>query len=470
MSADPLAADASARTIAASVRSGAVTATAVARSALARIERTDPAFNCFTTVTAERALAEAAAVDRRRAAGEDAGPLAGVPYAVKDLFDIAGITTRAGSAIHAERPPAGADATLVARLSGAGALLMGALNMDEYAYGFTTENFHYGPTRNPRDPRRLAGGSSGGSAASVAAGLVPLSLGSDTNGSIRVPASLCGIFGLKPTYGRLGRGGSFPFVDSLDHVGPFARHAEDLALCYQALRGADPRDAVCAGDSVEAGLAPLPNADRPRVAIAGGYFEDGASPAARNAVARIAEALGATRRVTLPEVHRARAAAFLITAAEGGNLHLSDLKRQAARFDPATRDRFLAGTLIPASWVVQAQRFRRWYRERMLALFDEVDILLAPATPITAPLVSQATFMLGDKELPTRPNLGLYTQPISFIGLPVVAVPLPGILDGLPIGVQLIAAPWRESLLLRIAAKLEAMGIVGAPVAEAVAS
>ena len=194
---------------------------------------------------ADRALAEAAEVDRKIAWGVDPGPLAGVPFAVKNLFDIKGIPTLAGSIIRAKAPPPEKDATAVESLNAAGAVLLGALNMDEFAYGFTTENSHYGTTRNPHDLTCVAGGSSGGSAAAVAAGMVPLTLGSDTNGSIRVPSSFCGIFGLKPTYGRLSRHGAFLFVSSLDHVGPFARSVEDLASAYDVLQGSDPNDPVC---------------------------------------------------------------------------------------------------------------------------------------------------------------------------------------------------------------------------------
>ena len=446
--------------IAAMVRSGATSAAAVAEAALARIALRNPVLNAFTTITAERALNDARGVDAKLARGEDPGPLAGVPFAVKDLFDIAAVVTRAGSKIDAEGAPAAADATLVRRLAEAGAVLVGALNMDEYAYGFTTENSHYGPTHNPHDPARIAGGSSGGSAAAVAAGLVPLALGSDTNGSIRVPASLCGVFGLKPTYGRLGRGGARLFSASLDHVGPFARSASDLAGAYDALQGRDPHDPVCAGRPAEASLPLLGSgADGLRIAVAGGHFAS--SGTAAEAMAIAAEALGAGRVVEVPEAARARAAAFVITASEGANLHLMDLRKRPGDFDPSTRDRFLAGALVPAAWVIQAQRFRRWYRERVLALFDDVDILLAPATPCTAPLIGQETIEIDGATVSARPYLGVYTQPLSFIGLPIVAAPLrPG--GGLPIGVQIIAAPWREADALRVAAALERAGVINA--------
>ncbi len=447
----------SAVAIAAAVRRGATSAVAVAEAALGRIAARNPALNCFTTVTAERALAAARAVDARHAAGKDPGPLAGVPFAVKDLFDIAGIVTRAGSKIDAERPPAATDATLVQRLVAAGAVPVGALNMDEYAYGFTTENAHYGPTHNPHDTARVAGGSSGGSAAAVAGGLVPLSLGSDTNGSIRVPASLCGIFGLKPTYGRLSRGGARLFAASLDHVGPFARSVADLAAAYDAMQGPDGRDPACADRPVEPAAGDLERgASGLRIAVAGGHFAG--TDAAAAAVATVAAALGATRTVEIPQAPRARAAAFVITAAEGANLHLADLKTRAGDFDPATRDRFLAGALIPAAWVIQAQRFRAWYRAEVLRLFGGIDILIAPATPCSAPLIGQETIEIDGRQVPTRPNLGVYTQPLSFIGLPIVVVPLRP-QGAMPIGVQIIAAPWCEADALRVAREVERSGV-----------
>jgi AtzE family amidohydrolase len=445
---------------AASVRSGAASAVEIAIAALAHIEARNPALNAFTAITAERALAEARSIDRRRAQGEALGPLAGAPFAVKNLFDIAGLVTLAGSKIDAERPPATADAFILRKLSAAGAILVGALNMDEYAYGFTTENTHYGAAHNPHDLAHSAGGSSGGSGAAVAGGLVPIALASDTNGSIRVPSSFCGTFGLKPTYGRLSRAGTRPFVASLDHLGPLARTVGDLAAGYDAMQGADPNDSACAGRPVEPALPTLDHgADGLRIAIAGGHFAG--SGIAANAVATVARALGVTAVVEIPEAPRARAAAFVITASEGADLHLADLKSRAQDFDPMTRDRFLAGALVPAVWVQRAQRFRRWYRERVMELFHEVDILLAPATPCQAPRIGQETIEVDGITVPSRPFIGVYTQPLSFIGLPIVATPLrrPG---ELPIGVQIIAAPWREADALRVARALERDDITNA--------
>src|SRR5215813_8558287 len=298
--------------IAAAVREGRTSASAVVRAALAHIAADDPVLNAFTAVLGERALGRARALDNARLEGRELGPLAGVPLAVKNLFDIAGLPTLAGSKINRECAPAARDATLVARLEAAGAVLVGALNMGEYAYDFTGENVHYGPSRNPHDVQRMTGGSSGGSGAAVAGGLVPLSLGSDTNGSIRVPASLCGIFGLKPTYGRLSRAGSFLFCDSLDHLGPLARSVWDLAASFDVMQGPDAGDPVCTERPPEPTVARLDQAIAGlRIAVAGDYFERQLEPVAAQAVATVAKALGATRRVVLPDAARARGCAYL---------------------------------------------------------------------------------------------------------------------------------------------------------------
>jgi len=446
--------------IVAAFAAGRSSALSIVEATLARIRGRDPLLNSFTAVTEQRALVQAEVLDAARKRGEPAPPLAGVPFAVKNLFDVTGMPTLAGAKINRDAPPASRDATLIARLEAAGAILVGALKMGEYAYDFTGENLHDGPARNPHDLRRMAGGSSSGSGAAVGGGLVPLALGSDTNGSIRVPSSLCGVFGLKPTYGRLSRAGVFPFSASLDHVGPLARSARDLALAYDAMQGYDSGDPVCA-DRVAEPVAPLlqRGAEELRIAVAGGYFKCRNAEAVY-AVDRVAAALGVNRDIEIPQAERARSAAYIITATEAASLHLDRLRRRARDFDPAVRDRLIAGAMLPASLTVKAQKFRRWYRGEVLKLFTEVDAILAPATPCTAPLIGQRTFKLGDVELPVRANLGLYTQPISFIGVPVVAVPVP--LSPLPIAVQVIAAPWREDVALRIAHALEAEGVSAA--------
>jgi aspartyl-tRNA(Asn)/glutamyl-tRNA(Gln) amidotransferase subunit A len=445
----------SAAAIAADIAAGKRSATEVVQACLDRIGARNSVLNAFTAVTAERALARAADVD----AGQATGPLAGVPFAVKNLIDVQGLPTLAGSRINRERAPPWEDGAVVRRMEAAGAILVGALNMGEYAYDFTGENAHDGPCRNPRDTTRMSGGSSSGSGAAVGGGLVPIALGSDTNGSIRVPASFCGTFGLKPTFGRVSRAGSFPFVASLDHLGPLAGSPADLALALDALQGADADDPFCA----ERECGPVSpdlgrGIDGLRIGVLGGYFREGAIEEALSAVDLVATALGAAETVELPQAALARSAAYVITAAEGGTLHLQRLRKRARDFDPAVRDRLIAGALIPAPLVQQAQKFRRWYRDAVLEVFSRFDLLIAPSTPCVAPKLGQTILKLGDQELPLRPNIGVYTQPISFVGLPVAAVPM-ATRGALPIGVQVIAAPWRDDLALRAAYVLEQAGV-----------
>lgn len=449
-------------TLRAALQQGEVSAHEIASATLARIERVNPAINAFTGVTEARMLREAKAVDARRAAGETLPPLAAIPYAVKNLFDVTGEVTLAGGSLYSQRPRAATDATAVARLAQAGGLLAGMLNMDAYAYGFTTENSHYGATRNPHDLSRIAGGSSGGSGAAVAAGLVSAALGSDTNGSIRVPASLCGILGLKPTFGRLSRHGSQPFVASLDHIGPMARRSADLAAVYDALQGPDAQDAFQADQPL--GLtAPLLSQGQQglRVATLGGFFAEWCDNDARAAVAQVARALEAQEEVLLPQAELARSAAFITTAAEGGNQYLPLLRTMPEQFEPLSRERLLAGTMIPSAWYIQAQRFRRHLQQQVQPLFNRWDLLIAPATPCCATPIGQESIRINGQDLPTRASMGMLTQPLSFLGLPVVTVPL-ATASGLPIGVQLIAPPWREDLALRAAWALEQQGVVKA--------
>ena len=444
----------SATRIADAVAHGRITAQQVIEDTLQRISDGDARIHAFTAVTAERARERARAIDAARARGQALPPLAGVPYAVKNLFDVAGVTTLAGSRVLASQAAARSDAALVQRMERSGAVLVGALNMDEFAYGFTTENTHWGATHNPHALERSAGGSSGGSAAAVAAGMVPLSLGSDTNGSIRVPASLCGIFGLKPTFGSLPRAGTYPFVYSLDHLGPFARNVEDLWRCHAALCGSD------AG-------APLPHDDGAplRVALLAGYFGEHAGEQARRAAQTAARALAAQDEVSFETAAAARAAAFVITAAEGGQLHLQHLRHHYEQMEPLSRDRLAAGAMVPAAAYLRAQRVRGLARDEARRLFERFDVLVAPSTPVPAQPLGSESFELGGRRLATRPNMGLLTQPISCIGLPVAAVPMRGAPDELPMGVQLIAAPGREHVALRAARRLEAAGLTQAEVA-----
>ena len=426
-------------TIAGQVRNRERRAEQVVDDALQRIARTDRSINAFTTVVADRARRRAEAIDAMVERGIDPGPLAGVPFAAKDLFDVRGVVTRAGSRILASNPPAEKDAAAIQALELAGAVIVGALNMEEFAYGFLTDNAHYGPTRNPHDHRRTAGGSSGGTAAAVASGMVPLALGTDTNGSIRIPASFCGVVGMKPTFGRVSRTGMIPLTPSQDHVGWIGFCVDDVALAWKAL----------SNDSS--------SIDEPssfKVGIVGGYFAERMTEDARKAVALARELLDADHVVEIPCPDVARAAAYAITSSEASALRLDDLRHRADQFDPSTRYRFLAGALLPAAWYIKAKRFQRWFRAQLERLFDDVDVLLLPASPFVAPLFGEEQIDIEGVTYPVRPTIGRFTQPISSAGLPIVCVPVPNG-SQLPIGVQLVGAPNKEELVLAAARKLE---------------
>ncbi len=446
-----------AATLANNIRFGLRKARDVIETTLHTLETHDPAYGCVTRLLSERALRAADTIDARIADGEPVGPLAGVPFGVKDLFDVEGIVTTAGSTVLRENAPAVQDAAVVRRLVAAGAIPVATLNMDEFAYGFATENAHYGTTRNPRDPERLAGGSSGGSAAAVAAGMLPLTLGSDTNGSIRVPASLCGVWGLRPTQGRLPLQGVYPFAASFDTIGPFAGTVGDLKLGFEAM------DGKAGGEAPDVGAL--------RVARLDGWFGRDLAPGLVDGLDRIMAFFSSTKTVELPEVARARAAAFIITASEGGNLHLPRLRHRAMEYDPATRDRLMAGALLPASPIIQAHRLRNWFRTHMHEAFRDNDILIAPSTVGPAPRIDQPMITVGGKSVSARANLGLFTQPLTLAGFPILAAPLApdasgagGAEAGLPLGVQIIAAPGQEQALFAVGAALERAGVLGYPV------
>ncbi len=427
--------------IAQAVRSGRLSATHVLDQCLAALATEGAQLCAVTRTLAGPAREDAQRVDALVAAGRDPGALAGVPFGVKDLFDIAGLPTTAGSRVYAQSPPAAEDADAIRRLKAAGAVLVASLNMDEFAYGFATINALHGTTRNPHDPARLAGGSSGGSAAVVAAGLLPFSLGSDTNGSIRVPASLTGLYGLKPTHSDLPMAGVFPFADSFDDIGPFTASVADMMTIWEILSGRSARP----GDT------PI------RLARLGGRFAQNVDldqSVAINAIAPDAPV------VTVPDIARARSAAFLITAYEGGRLHRAALSRDAMAFDPQVRDRLIAGALLPEGLYEQAQAFRARFRATMLDLIAPYDVLIAPATPCTAPSIADPRILIDGAMTPARADLGIHTQPISFTGFPSLSVPLyrPG---RMPLGLQLIGKPGSEPTLFRLAAMLEQRGITG---------
>jgi len=447
---DPLAPAAAASQIAAAVNRRTIAASAVVQAALARIAALDPRVRAFTHVCTERAQRRAGQIDIALRSGGVVGPLAGVPFGVKAMIDVHGVVTTAGSALHADDPPAQRDAEVVRRLENAGAICVGALNMDELGMGGTTENSCFGPTHNPHDLARTPGGSSGGSAAALAAGMVPLTLGGDALGSVRLPASLCGVYGLRPTRGSVPAQGLLGAGGSIATVGPLARSARDIAASHAILTGRSYRE---------------PDARTTlRIAIAGGYFAERLDADAAAAVDAVRRALDVHDTVELPDPARAKAAAILVNASESAIGRLPDLRERADRFNPGTRERFLAHALLPVQWYLHAQRYRAWHKARLLALLDRVDVIVLPATPCVAPPLGQATLVIDGQEWPIGPMLGYFTQPLAGADCPALTVPVPRA-GRLPIGVQLLAAPNREHFLFDVATRLEEAGVASAPVA-----
>ncbi|MXP51347.1 AtzE family amidohydrolase [Pantoea sp. SoEX] len=441
------------------IKKGDISVKEIANKTIDMIKKYNPKLNAWTEVTVERMLKEASIIDKKKHRGEQLTPLSGIPYAVKNLFDVSGFTTISGSSIFIGRPIAKNDAWVISKLSQLGAILSGMLNMDAYAYGFTTENSYYGTTHNPHDLTRIAGGSSGGSAAAVAAGLIHFSLGTDTNGSVRVPASLCGIFGLKPTFGRLSRSGIHTFSHSLDHIGLFARRVEDLSLVYDYIQGRDFTDPFQADFPVTKTLLHLNSeVNALRCALLGGFFSHWCNEEAKNVINIAGKALQANDEIVIPEAELARSAAFIITAGESGNQYLPALRQIPEKFECNSRERLLAGAIMPGNWYIQAQRFRRHFQKQVLPLFKKFDILIAPATPCSAITIGQQKISVNSNDLPAKSSLGMLTQPISFLGLPVCTVPF-RTKNGLPIGIQLIAAPFREDITLHAAYILEKKGL-----------
>jgi aspartyl-tRNA(Asn)/glutamyl-tRNA(Gln) amidotransferase subunit A len=474
--------DLTARDAAARVRRRELSAVELVRAVLARARTTEPSVGAYLTLDDDAALAAAGAIDRRVAAGEDPGPLAGVPVGLKDIICTAGLRTTAGSRILESFVPS-YDATVTARLRAAGAVVVGKLNCDEFAMGSSTENSALGTTRNPWDKAYVPGGSSGGSAAAVAARSCLASLGTDTGGSIRLPAAFCGVAGLRPTYGRVSRYGVIAYASSLDQVGPFARDVADLALVFEAIAGHDPCDSTSAprpvpalGATLDAGVRGL------RLGLPKEYFVEGIQPeveaAVRAAIAGL-EGLGATvEPVSLPHTEYAVATYYLVATAEASsNLARYDGVRYGLRVAPpgasvgdmyaSTREagfgtevkrRIVLGTYALSAgyydaYYLKALQVRALIARDFAKVFERCDAIVAPVAPTTA-------FRLGERtDDPLTMYLSdIFTISVNLAGLPGMSVPCGFDARGMPIGLQLIGKPFDEPTLFRLAAAHEARG------------
>jgi aspartyl-tRNA(Asn)/glutamyl-tRNA(Gln) amidotransferase subunit A len=439
------------------IASKEVSPVAVVRAHLDRIAALDGGLRSFITVCADAALDAARAAEADVAAGRPLGPLHGVPIALKDLFDTAGVRTTGGSKILADRVPA-EDATVVRRLRAAGAIVLGKLNMHEFAYGPEGRNVHYGDARNPWDAAeaRIAGGSSSGSGVAVAAGLAPAALGSDTGGSVRIPASLCGITGLKPTYGRVSRAGVLPLAWSMDHVGPMTRSALDAALLLRAMAGYDPGDPTTSVLPVPDYTAALTGSVKGlRIGLLRSFFLDASSPEVREAVERAAKALeelGArVDEVKLDQVANVAAASMAIVASEALAYHAEWVRTRPGDYQPDVLERLRAGAFVSGVHYVRGQQVRVLVRAEVDEALAKRDVLLAPATPIVATRIGETETALGDGTTDVRSALIRLTRPFNLSGHPACALPCGFTAGGLPIGMQVVGRPFDEATVLRVA-------------------
>jgi aspartyl-tRNA(Asn)/glutamyl-tRNA(Gln) amidotransferase subunit A len=447
------------------LRRRALSPVELTRAYLDRIRREDGNLQAFITVLEKEALAAAAAAEQEIARGHHRGPLHGIPIALKDLVMTRGIRTTCGSRILRDWIP-DADAAVASRLAEAGAILLGKLNMHEFAYGPTGVNPHYGTPRNPWDRTRMPGGSSSGSGVAVAAGLAAGALGTDTGGSVRIPAALCGIVGLKPTYGRVSRAGVIPLAWSLDHVGPMTRTVTDAALLLQVLAGRDPADPSTAAVPVPDYRRALEGEVRGlRLGLLKDYFFAHLDAGVRDAVlrgARSLEGLGASvEEVALPRIHHAGPASFAIIAAEATAYHEPYLKARAAEYGADVRARLTTGQFVLATQYLKAQRARRVIRAEMDAVLRRVDALLFPTTPIAAPtLDARETTVEGVTE-DVRWWLIRCTRPINVTGHPALSVPCGLTAAGLPIGLQIVGRYFDEATVLKVGRALETTAPLG---------
>jgi aspartyl-tRNA(Asn)/glutamyl-tRNA(Gln) amidotransferase subunit A len=446
---------------AAALRAGSVSSVELTTSALERIQRLDPKLNSFLTVTADRALRDARAADEDLRQGRDRGPLQGIPIALKDLFLTKGVRTTAGSTIYEHFVPE-IDAAVAEKLAAAGAVLMGKLNMHELAYGITSANPHFGPVRNPWNVAHIPGGSSGGSGAAVAAGFVFAAMGSDTGGSIRIPASFCGTFGIKPTYGRVSRYGTFPLGYTLDHMGPLTRSARDAAIVLNAIAGYDPRDEASSRrpspDYVPAEGCSIRGM---RMGVPENFYFDRLDPEVESAVRgalRQAASLGAELKpVRVPDVDGLNAVARVILLAEASAV-LQPFLKDRERFGQDVLALLDQGRLIPATDYVNAQRLRAQLRRQFTSLWRDIDCFVSPATPATAPRIGQTTVSLGGRDEDVRLAATRFARGINALGLPAISLPCGVTAGGLPVGLQAVGPAFHEAELLKLGAALEDAG------------
>jgi aspartyl-tRNA(Asn)/glutamyl-tRNA(Gln) amidotransferase subunit A len=444
------------------LRARRITSVELVDAAIGRIERQNSKLRAFITVTAEYARQRARQADQELAANRDRGPLHGIPIAVKDLFAMRGVPTTAGSKIYQDWVP-GSDSTVVARLEAAGAVLLGKLNMHELAYGITSANPHFGAVRNPWDPTRIPGGSSGGSGAAVAANMVFAAMGSDTGGSIRIPAAFCGTVGLKPTYGRVSRHGALPLSYSLDHMGPLARSVRDAARVLNAIAGHDPKDTTSSRRPVIDYVPEEGCSIRGlRIGFAENFFFDALDPevesAVRGAVARAESLGGQVKPVRLPDVAALNAVGRIILLSEAAAI-MEPHFQERHRFGADVLALFDQGRMVPATDYVNAQRLRRKMAGEYRKLWSEVDCLLAPTTPNTAPREGETSVRLGGREEDVRLASTRLVRGINVLGYPALSIPCGLNRWGLPIGLQIIGPAFSEELVLRAGASLEDGGV-----------
>jgi aspartyl-tRNA(Asn)/glutamyl-tRNA(Gln) amidotransferase subunit A len=444
----------SAAELASRIRSRELSSAEIVEELLARIDRCR-GLNAFLTVTADAARAQAREADREIASGRYRGPLHGIPVSLKDLFDTQGIRTTCGSRILAERVPS-EDATVTARLRQAGAVLLGKAALHEFAYGVTTNNPHFGPTRNPWDPARIPGGSSGGSGAAVAAGLGPVSLGTDTGGSIRIPGALCGVVGLKPTYGRVSRHGIFPLAWTLDHPGPLTRTVEDAALVLQAIAGPDPADPATLGhdvpDFTEALRRPVSGA---RLGVVADEYHQEMTDDVR---AAFEEALGVLQSlgmhlesVRYPRPEEATIAHTAIIMAEAATVHERWVRERPEDYGADVLARLRRGQFFSAAQYLRAQRVRALLMEEVGRLLRSHAALVLPTVPFVAPRIGEDTVPIRGRASDVRSTATRMTRLGNFTGLPAITVPCGFGAEGLPVGLQIVGRPMDEATILAIA-------------------